>query len=185
MVAINFTRFCTPAQLYLILAGISLITAFFNDFQVITLVVNGIFVLIWGWILNWLCSKGLKTISWILVLLPFIFFIFTFFFAKDILTTSTIREGGPNSPEAEAAFAAANVAAKARMDAQKAAHQAKMDKDAAAKAAAAQQPKPTPTPQPRPIPKPILPPIPKPILPPTPTPKPKPKPIIRWPSFRR
>ena len=89
----NFSRFCTPAQLYLILAGISLLTAFFNDFKVITLVVNGIFVLIWGWILNWLCSKGLKAISWILVLLPFILFIFTFLFAKDIISNAAHAEG--------------------------------------------------------------------------------------------
>lgn len=89
----DFSRFCTPAQLYLILAGISLLTAFFNDFKVITLVVNGIFVLIWGWILNWLCSKGLKAISWILVLLPFILFIFTFFFAKDIVSNAVHAEG--------------------------------------------------------------------------------------------
>ena len=93
MAATDFSRFCTPAQLYLILAGISLLTAFFNDFQVITLIVNGIFVLIWGWILNWLCSKGLKAISWILVLLPFILFIFTFFFAKDIISSAAHAEG--------------------------------------------------------------------------------------------
>ena len=90
----DFSRFCTPAQLYLILAGISLLTAFFNDFKVITLVVNGLFVLIWGWILNWLCSKGLKAISWILVLLPFILFMFTFFFAKDIISNAMgVQEG--------------------------------------------------------------------------------------------
>ncbi len=89
----DFSRFCTPAQLYLILAGISLLTAFFNDFKVITLVVNGIFVLIWGYILNWLCSKGLKAISWILVLLPFILFLFTFFFAKDIVSNAAHAEG--------------------------------------------------------------------------------------------
>ena len=88
-----FSRFCTPAQLYLILAGISLLSAFFNNFQVITLVVNGIFVLLWGWILNWLCSKGLKAISWILVLLPFILFFFTFFFAKDIVSNAAHAEG--------------------------------------------------------------------------------------------
>ena len=89
----DFSRFCTPAQLYLILAGISLLTAFFNNFQVITLVTNGIFVLLWGWILNWLCSKGLKAISWILVLLPFILFFFTFFFAKDIMSNAAHAEG--------------------------------------------------------------------------------------------
>ena len=93
MAAMDFSRFCTPAQLYLILAGISLLTAFFNNFQVITLIVNGIFVLIWGYILNWLCSRGLKAISWILVLLPFILFFFTFFFAKDILAKSSVKEG--------------------------------------------------------------------------------------------
>jgi energy-coupling factor transporter transmembrane protein EcfT len=93
MAAMDFSRFCTPAQLYLILAGISLLTAFFNNFQVITLVVNGIFVLIWGWILNWLCSRGLKAISWILVLLPFILFFFTFFFAKDIISNAAHAEG--------------------------------------------------------------------------------------------
>ena len=93
MAAMDFSCFCTPAQLYLILAGISLVTAFFNNFQVITLVVNGIFVLIWGWILNWLCSKGLKAISWILVLLPFILFIFTFLFAKDIISNAVHEEG--------------------------------------------------------------------------------------------
>ena len=93
MAATDFSRFCTPAQLYLILAGISLLTAFFNDFKVMTLVMNGIFVLLWGWILNWLCSKGLKAISWILVLLPFILFIFTFFFAKDIMSNVAHGEG--------------------------------------------------------------------------------------------
>ena len=93
MAATDFSRFCTPAQLYLILAGISLLTAFFNDFKVMTLVMNGIFVLLWGWILNWLCSKGLKAISWILVLLPFILFFFTFFFAMDIVSNAAHAEG--------------------------------------------------------------------------------------------
>lgn len=93
MAATDFSRFCTPAQLYLILAGISLLTAFFNNFQVITLFVNGIFVLIYGYILNYMCSKGFKTISWIVVLLPFILFAFTFFFAKDIVNHAVHNEG--------------------------------------------------------------------------------------------
>jgi energy-coupling factor transporter transmembrane protein EcfT len=92
MAPTDFSRFSTPAQLYLILAGISLLSAFLKNFSVMTLLMNGIFVIIWGWILNWLCSKGLKTISWILVLFPFILFLFTFFFAKDILSNAS-KEG--------------------------------------------------------------------------------------------
>lgn len=93
MAPTDFSRFCTPAQLYLILAGISLLSAFLKNFSFMTLFVNGIFVLIWGWILNWLCSRGLKAISWILVLFPFILFFFTFFFAKDILSNAAHAEG--------------------------------------------------------------------------------------------
>lgn len=93
MAPMDFSRFCTPAQLYLILAGISLLSAFLSDFQIITLVINGIFVLIYGYILNYLCSKGFKAISWIIVLLPFILFAFTFFFAKDIMAGAIHSEG--------------------------------------------------------------------------------------------
>ena len=101
MAPTDFSRFCTPAQLYLILAGISLLSAFLKNFSFMTLFVNGIFVLIWGWILNWLCSRGLKAISWILVLFPFILFIFTFFFAKDILSNASKEglSGGTDKPQ--------------------------------------------------------------------------------------
>ena len=79
----NFGKYCTPAQLYLILAGISLLTAFFKNFRVVTLGVNLIFVVIWAWVLNWMCGKGLQAVSWILVLLPFILFAANFFMAMD------------------------------------------------------------------------------------------------------
>ena len=79
----NFGKYCTPAQLYLILAGISLLTAFFKNFRVVTLGVNLIFVVLWAWVLNWMCGKGLQAVSWILVLLPFILFAANFFLAMD------------------------------------------------------------------------------------------------------
>ena len=85
----DFGKYCTPAQLYLILGAIGVIMGFFKNYGVETLLMNALFLVVWAWILNWLCSKGLKAISWILVLLPFIMVIFMFLFVKDIV----IKEG--------------------------------------------------------------------------------------------
>lgn len=88
----DFGKYCTPAQLYLILAGISLLTAFFQNFRVVTLGVNFLFVVIWTWVLNWLCTKGLSTVSWALVLLPFVLFAANFFMAMDV-ADNMVKEG--------------------------------------------------------------------------------------------
>lgn len=89
----EFGKYCTPAQLYLVLAVLGLIMTFLQNFRLLTLIVNGFFVVIWAWILNWLCSKGLTAISWILVLLPFIMFAAAFFLAME---ASDIKDG--NNP---------------------------------------------------------------------------------------
>jgi len=87
----EFSKYCTPAQLYLVFAVIGLLSAFLKNFGILTLLVNGLFVVIWAWILNWLCRKGLSAISWILVLLPFILLASVFFVAKE--ATDAVREG--------------------------------------------------------------------------------------------
>ena len=80
----DFGKYCTPAQLYLILGAIGILSAAFKKFSIETLLTNALFLVIWAWVLNWLCSKGFKAISWILVLLPFIMALFTYFFIKDV-----------------------------------------------------------------------------------------------------
>lgn len=79
----DFGKYCTPAQLYLVLAAIGLIGTFMQNFRLITLLVNLFFVVIWAWVLNFLCRKGLTAISWVLVLLPFILLASTFFLAME------------------------------------------------------------------------------------------------------
>ena len=86
----DFGKYCTPAQLYLILGAISIISAAFKKFSIETLLTNALFLVIWAWVLNWLCSKGFKAISWILVLLPFILVAFMFLFIKDVVS---VKEG--------------------------------------------------------------------------------------------
>ena len=75
----NFSKLCSPAMIYFVLAMIALIIGFFTNFSIISLLVNGFFIMIWAWFLNFLCSKGYKTISWILVILPFFMAFFTLF----------------------------------------------------------------------------------------------------------
>lgn len=89
----EFSKYCTPAQLYLVLAAISLLSAFLKDFSVITLLANAVFVVLFAWILNFLCRKGLKTLSWVLVLLPFALFAAGFLLAMEADKVKDVVEG--------------------------------------------------------------------------------------------
>jgi hypothetical protein len=91
----EFSKYCTPAQLYLILGAIGIIMSFFENYGIWTLLTEALFLVIWAWVLNWLCSKGFKAISWILVLLPYIMVMFTYFFIKDIARKEGIDEIDP------------------------------------------------------------------------------------------
>jgi hypothetical protein len=60
---------CTPATIYLILAAIGLFLGGWKAFSIIHLFV----ILLWTFILNFICKKGYAVVSWILVLLPLIY----------------------------------------------------------------------------------------------------------------
>jgi len=75
---------CTPAKLYLALSVIALIFVAINSFSFITIIIKVIFIALWTFILNWICSKGYTTISWILVLLPYVLFILMFLVMLEI-----------------------------------------------------------------------------------------------------
>ena len=79
----QFKKYCSPAQLYLVLAAIGLILGFFQNFKVITLIVHSAFVILFGFLLNLLCKKGYSSISWVIVALPFVFFLCSYFLALD------------------------------------------------------------------------------------------------------
>ena len=80
---------CAPAMLYLILAIIALISMAMQKFGSLSLLFKAIFVGIWTWFLNFLCNKGYKTISWVLVILPFIIFILMLFISYEIIKRTT------------------------------------------------------------------------------------------------
>jgi len=70
----NFSKLCTPAMIYFVLSMIALLMSVFSNFNIISLLVKGFFIIVWSFFLNYLCKSGFTAISWILVLLPLILF---------------------------------------------------------------------------------------------------------------
>jgi len=81
----SFSKMCEPAKLYLVVSVIFLVMAIFSRISALTLMIKGVFVLIWTLVLNWLCSKGFSGLAWIIVLLPFIFMFMAMFTTMDMM----------------------------------------------------------------------------------------------------
>lgn len=70
-----FSELCTPARIYLIIAVIASIFALFSGVSFSAVFMQMLFVFIWTYILGWLCTKGYSSVSWFLVLLPYLIII--------------------------------------------------------------------------------------------------------------
>ncbi len=63
---------CSPALLYLIIAIMAVVSMIYSKVDMQTVAMKCLFVIIYTWFLNFLCSKGHSGISWFLVILPFV-----------------------------------------------------------------------------------------------------------------
>ena len=81
---------CLAAKVYLGLTLVSVIYGFLTKSVSIKMLFSLIFIPVWTYLLNWLCKKGLKTLSWFLVIGPFILILGVSLGASDpsILKTS-------------------------------------------------------------------------------------------------
>ena len=68
----DFSKLCTPAKIYFAIAVIAAVFGLFNGMSIILAFWNLLFAFIWTYVLGWLCNKGYTSISWVLVLLPYI-----------------------------------------------------------------------------------------------------------------
>lgn len=68
----EFSKLCTPAKIYFAIAVIATIIALFNGISLMMAFFKIVFAFIWTFVLGWLCDKGYTSISWLLVLLPYI-----------------------------------------------------------------------------------------------------------------
>jgi len=90
---------CTPAMVYLVFSIIAIIGIISKGLFASSVVIKGIFVLLWTWFLNFLCVKGHTTIAWFLVLLPFLLMIAMFAVAMEVIATvAKNASSGPKQP---------------------------------------------------------------------------------------
>jgi len=68
----DFAKLCTPAKIYFVIAVIGTVIALFNGASIMYALWKLIFAFIWTFVLGWFCEKGYRSISWFLVLLPYI-----------------------------------------------------------------------------------------------------------------
>ena len=72
---LTFNQLCTPAQIYFALALIASVLAIFNRMPIMAVLFKLVFAFAWAFVLNWLCRKGYKNVSWFLVLFPYVMII--------------------------------------------------------------------------------------------------------------
>ena len=88
---LDIMNFCPPALVYLGISTFVILAALAS--QVVSLYsafFKAIFALLWSMILNFICSKGYTSVSWVLVLLPYIIFALFFFAIIDVIATSAV-----------------------------------------------------------------------------------------------
>jgi Na+/H+ antiporter NhaB len=68
----TFSKLCTPAKIYFAIAVVASVFALFRGITFGVVFMKMVFAFIWTYILAWLCSKGYSSISWFLVLFPYI-----------------------------------------------------------------------------------------------------------------
>ena len=110
------TLMCTPAMVYLAISFVALLVSLMQNHQNTTVysvghvsspVQNTAYVFIlkimwflfWAWILNLLCTKGYKTVAWVLVAIPFLVF-FTLMFGLVNALPSGASASPPSSSSA-------------------------------------------------------------------------------------
>ena len=68
----NVSKFCTPAKLYFAIAVLGSVMALLQRVPVMPVAVKMGFAFLWAMLLNYLCTKGYTSVSWFLVVIPYV-----------------------------------------------------------------------------------------------------------------
>jgi hypothetical protein len=103
----TINKLCKPAYVYLVISVIGMIVLILQNMgnngkycvgtfncnvphNGLVFLGQGLYIALWTWVLHYICRKGYKNLSWVLVLLPFLGFFMTilglvFLQAKNII----------------------------------------------------------------------------------------------------
>jgi len=95
----NLSKVCKPALVYLVLSIISVIVIIMKKMTALTVITKILFVLLWTFFLDFLCKKGYKSVSWFLVLLPFLVMLGTFLMALEVVKTNNTNTKNENKKQ--------------------------------------------------------------------------------------
>jgi len=68
----TYSNLCTPAFIYFTISVIFLIMNSLSNFNVMSIIIKIVVIMLWSWFLNFLCSMGYSIIAWIILILPFL-----------------------------------------------------------------------------------------------------------------
>tara|TARA_Y100000816_G_C25986623_1_gene515324 strand:- start:101 stop:418 length:318 start_codon:yes stop_codon:yes gene_type:complete len=86
----SVNKLCLPAQLYLAISTLSVLGLLFQNMgmqnkycighlstdlpcnNMVVFIGKVLYILVWTWILQKLCKKGYKSVSWLIVLFPYV-----------------------------------------------------------------------------------------------------------------
>ena len=91
-------KLCVPAMVYFGLACISILFGVMGNISARSLFAKGIYAIIWTWFLNFICVKGYSTVSWVLVILPFVMMFGMVALKMDLVKTQPTTQ--PSHPQA-------------------------------------------------------------------------------------
>jgi hypothetical protein len=69
----DFSKLCTPAFIYFIVSFVYLVINSLMNFNIMNIIIKMFFIILWSLLLNFLCNKGFTVISWVIIVLPFLF----------------------------------------------------------------------------------------------------------------
>lgn len=97
-------KLCTPALVYLVIAILALVWNF--SWSIKSAIVHGVFIAMWTYVLNFICTKGYTNVAWALLVLPYVFTSFVALVTSELALfynfgnslTSSILAGPTVSP---------------------------------------------------------------------------------------
>ena len=95
----TFKKICTPAQLYFILGLIAILGSLRLNIKFNMTLLNVVILVLWTFLLNMICGLGWSSISWFLVLFPYVLLLFVIF-----LLPFVVKEGFFNDCKKEEKF---------------------------------------------------------------------------------